>query len=76
MNTASNLQLCIKKSQLSFYIYNFQGGMKAVVWTDTLQALIMLAGCLAVFIKSTMEVGGFAETWSALERGGRLNMFK
>lgn len=50
--------------------------MKAVVWTDTLQTVIMLAGTLAVFIKSTMVVGGFGEAWAALGRGGRLNMLK
>ena len=30
---------------------NLQGGMKAVVWTDVFQTLIMYAGMLAILIK-------------------------
>ncbi|CAK8683331.1 unnamed protein product [Clavelina lepadiformis] len=56
-------------------IYTALGGMKAVVWTDTLQTCIMLAGSLAALIKATTHVGGFHKVWAALDRGGRLNFF-
>ena len=49
--------------------------MKAVVWTDTLQAFIILAGSLTATVKSLIVVGGFENVWNALERGGRNNAF-
>jgi len=47
--------------------------MKAVVWTDTLQTIIMLVGMLAAFIKAIVSVGGMDNLFAALERGNRQN---
>ncbi|CAK8694773.1 unnamed protein product [Clavelina lepadiformis] len=55
--------------------YTAFGGMKAVVWVDTIQAGIMLAGVLAVLIRTTMIVGGFNNVWVALEESGRDNFW-
>ena len=32
-------------------MYTFQGGMRAVVWTDVFQALVMFGGMLAILIQ-------------------------
>ena len=40
---------------------SLQGGIKAVLWADTVQLLIMISGLLAVAIRGCMEVGGIAE---------------
>lgn len=53
-----------------------QGGMKAVIWTDAMQAGIMLAGLLAGLIGGLLYVGGFNEVYEALDRSGRLNFFE
>ncbi|NXS31411.1 SC5A3 protein, partial [Pomatostomus ruficeps] len=37
------------------------GGLVAVIYTDTLQALLMIIGALTLMIISLMEVGGFEE---------------
>jgi sodium/myo-inositol cotransporter 3 len=37
------------------------GGLVAVIYTDTLQALLMIVGALTLMIISMMEVGGFEE---------------
>ncbi|XP_028937800.1 sodium/myo-inositol cotransporter [Ornithorhynchus anatinus] len=37
------------------------GGLVAVIYTDTLQALLMIAGALTLMVLSLMEVGGFEE---------------
>lgn len=37
------------------------GGLVAVIYTDTLQALLMIVGALTLMIISLMEVGGFEE---------------
>ncbi|XP_066952744.1 sodium-coupled monocarboxylate transporter 1-like isoform X3 [Macrobrachium rosenbergii] len=50
----------------------YEGGAKAVVYTDTLQAFIMLAGILAVIIKGCSEVGGGTESWKIDEEHGRI----
>ncbi|XP_045162434.2 sodium-coupled monocarboxylate transporter 2-like [Mercenaria mercenaria] len=41
-------------------VYTSIGGIKAVIWTDVFQMLIMLTGIIAVLIKSTVDVGGTA----------------
>ncbi|XP_074852557.1 sodium/myo-inositol cotransporter [Carettochelys insculpta] len=37
------------------------GGLVAVIYTDTLQALLMIIGALTLMIISIMEIGGFEE---------------
>ncbi|XP_031634441.1 sodium-coupled monocarboxylate transporter 1-like [Contarinia nasturtii] len=48
------------------------GGLRAVVWTDF---MVMLAAIIIIILLGTNNVGGFANVWSAAERGGRLIMF-
>jgi len=47
--------------------------MKAVIWTDTLQAVVMLAGMVSVFIKTSVDVGGLSHITEAMRRSERLN---
>lgn len=44
-------------------IYTALGGMKAVLWTDSFQVIMMIAGVLATLIQGSIEVGGFAKAW-------------
>ncbi|XP_058058120.1 sodium-coupled monocarboxylate transporter 1-like [Anopheles bellator] len=55
--------------------YTTVGGLRAVVWTDTLQFVLMVGACIAVIALGTVSVGGFAEVWQAAERGKRLIFF-
>lgn len=41
-------------------IYTSIGGIKAVVWTDVFQSIVMIAGILAVVIKSCVGAGGLS----------------
>lgn len=52
--------------------YTTIGGLKAVIWTDTIQMMIMLAGLIAVLIKISMDVGGIGEIWRISAEGDRL----
>ena len=54
----------------------FQGGMKAVVWTDTIQAFIMLAGLLLVCIMGSAKAGGPAYVYQTAKDIGRFNFKK
>ncbi|XP_048730498.1 sodium-coupled monocarboxylate transporter 1-like [Ostrea edulis] len=55
--------------------YTTLGGMKAVIWTDVFQTLVMFAGMLAVFIQGCIKVGGLGEMWNINYEGGRINFF-
>lgn len=47
--------------------------MKAVLWADTIQFFIMVAGLLAIAIQGTVKLGGTANIWRICEEGGRIN---
>jgi hypothetical protein len=44
-----------KKSKERIHVFH-QGGMKAVIWTDVLQASIMLVGLLAAIIQGCKRI--------------------
>ena len=50
----------------------FQGGMKAVLWTDTFQVGMMMIGILTVLIRGSIEVGGFQKAWDIAYDSGRI----
>ncbi|NXT95533.1 SC5A6 protein, partial [Anhinga rufa] len=48
------------------------GGLKAVIWTDVFQTLVMFAGQLAVIVVGAQRVGGMARVWRLAEREGKI----
>ncbi|CAF3621225.1 unnamed protein product [Rotaria sordida] len=54
------------------FISVYEGGMKAVIWTDVLQAIVIAVGLLAVAIQGLIILGGFKRTFSIASRGGRI----
>ncbi|XP_069102394.1 sodium-coupled monocarboxylate transporter 1-like isoform X2 [Argopecten irradians] len=55
--------------------YTFLGGMKAVVWTDVFQSLVMVAGILAIVIQGSISVGGLDKVWQVNEDWDRIKFF-
>jgi len=55
--------------------YTALGGMKAVIWVDFVQAFVMIFGCVSVFVKTSVEVGGIEKIWESLENGNRTNFW-
>ncbi|XP_069949268.1 sodium-dependent multivitamin transporter-like [Cherax quadricarinatus] len=51
------------------------GGVKAVVYTDVLQTLLMFSGMLLVTIICTINAGGVANVWNIADHGGRIIFF-
>ena len=45
-----------------------QGGMKAVLWADTIQMVIMMSGLLTLLILGSQAVGGFDKVWKIAVR--------
>uniref|UniRef100_H2SYH0 Sodium-dependent multivitamin transporter n=1 Tax=Takifugu rubripes TaxID=31033 RepID=H2SYH0_TAKRU len=50
----------------------FQGGLKAVIWTDVFQTVVMFAGQLAVIVVGASQAGGMAEVWRIAVNGSRI----
>uniref|UniRef100_T1IVP0 Sodium-dependent multivitamin transporter n=1 Tax=Strigamia maritima TaxID=126957 RepID=T1IVP0_STRMM len=56
-------------------LYTTVGGMKAVMWTDVVQIMVMFAAMLAVIIQGLLLLGGFRNVLDIAGRGGRLDTF-
>uniref|UniRef100_A0A3Q3GQE8 Solute carrier family 5 member 8, like n=1 Tax=Labrus bergylta TaxID=56723 RepID=A0A3Q3GQE8_9LABR len=56
-------------------LYCTLGGLKAVIWTDVLQMVIMLAGFVAVIARGAVLQGGLTKIWEDSDQGGRLEAF-
>ncbi|KAM9408554.1 sodium-coupled monocarboxylate transporter 1 [Pholidichthys leucotaenia] len=56
-------------------IYCTLGGLKAVIWTDVLQMVIMLVGFVAVIARGAVIRGGLTQIWEDAREGGRLKAF-
>nr|CAD7576595.1 unnamed protein product [Timema californicum] len=50
----------------------WQGGLKAVVWTDVIQTFIMFGAMLLVIIKGTLDIGGISVVWERNFMSGRI----
>lgn len=55
--------------------YTTVGGLKAVVYTDALQFILMVGATLVVMFLGVGLTGGFSGVWESAERGGRLIFF-
>lgn len=50
--------------------------MKAVVWTDTFQVIVLYTAMVAVLVKGTVDMGGFSVVWERNAEGSRTTLFK
>lgn len=41
----------------------FKGGLKAVVWTDVIQTIVMFGAMVLVIVKGTLDIGGVGTVW-------------
>ncbi|XP_063968606.1 sodium-coupled monocarboxylate transporter 1-like [Lytechinus pictus] len=53
--------------------YTTIGGMKAVLWTDVFQVIVMMIGFLAIVIETCRRLGGLGEAWRIADEGGRID---
>uniref|UniRef100_A0A8C3I3A7 Solute carrier family 5 member 6 n=1 Tax=Chrysemys picta bellii TaxID=8478 RepID=A0A8C3I3A7_CHRPI len=54
-------------------LYTTLGGLKAVIWTDVFQTLVMFAGQLAVIVVGTIKVGGMGRVWQLAADQGKIS---
>ncbi|CAF1160783.1 unnamed protein product [Adineta steineri] len=70
--TGLNIWLSVVSIGVICTFYSSVGGMKAVIWTDVLQAVVILVGLLATIIKGLIVMGGFGPVFSIASKGGRI----
>ncbi|CAF1046570.1 unnamed protein product [Adineta ricciae] len=70
--TGLNIWLSVFTSGIVCTFYSSLGGMKAVIWTDVLQALVMLIGLLSAILQGLIVLGGFGPTFSIASKGDRI----
>ncbi len=51
----------------AFTIYVVIGGYTAVVWTDTIQAIILFVGFILMAVLSVQHIGGLDNLYSAMD---------
>jgi Na+/pantothenate symporter len=62
---------------LYHYHVCWQGGLRAVVYTDTFQAVVIVVGVLTLVTKGVYDLGGLGEVWRRALDGQRLdNVFE
>eukprot|EP00397_Hematodinium_sp_SG-2012_P031775 GEMP01033771.1.p1 GENE.GEMP01033771.1~~GEMP01033771.1.p1 ORF type:complete len:654 (+),score=118.16 GEMP01033771.1:25-1962(+) len=55
--------------------YTTIGGMKAVMWTDVFQALVMFGSFIAIIWKGSNDAGGASKVFDANYQSGRVQLF-
>ncbi|CAG5132760.1 unnamed protein product [Candidula unifasciata] len=55
--------------------YTSIGGIRAVVWTDVFQLVVVWVGLLVLMFKGANDAGGWAQVWQISRDGSRLPKF-
>ncbi|XP_060553235.1 sodium-coupled monocarboxylate transporter 1-like [Ruditapes philippinarum] len=55
-------------------LYTMLGGIKTVLWTDSLQLIIMFAGLLTLVITGLNRTGGLTKAWETASTHGRIEL--
>ncbi|KAF2897368.1 hypothetical protein ILUMI_08807, partial [Ignelater luminosus] len=73
--TGINLHVTALFMFLLCIFYTTIGGVKAVVWADTLQFAVTLSTFFCLLIMGTISVGGLSIIWERAKGGDRLHFF-
>lgn len=71
--TGFDLWLSVLTLGIVCTIYTALGGLKAVIWTDVFQTLVMFLGQLAVIIVGSAKVGGLGHVWEVASQRGLIS---
>ena len=61
LHLGMSVNACIYLTAVLVGIYTISGGLAAVVYTDMIQCIIMIGGCLLVLVIGIIDVGGIDE---------------
>ncbi|XP_019304856.1 sodium-dependent multivitamin transporter isoform X1 [Panthera pardus] len=71
--TGFDLWLSVLTLGIVCTIYTALGGLKAVIWTDVFQTLVMFLGQLVVIIVGSTRVGGLGNAWEVASQHGLIS---
>ncbi|XP_041863103.1 sodium/iodide cotransporter isoform X2 [Melanotaenia boesemani] len=71
--TGLNMWVSLFSTGIICTLYTTLGGMKAVIWTDVFQIIVMLSGFIAVLIHGTVLVGSPSQVLEIAINGSRVN---
>ncbi|XP_071493671.1 sodium-coupled monocarboxylate transporter 1-like [Diadema antillarum] len=55
-------------------LYSTLGGIKAIVWSDVLQGVVIFVGIVVALVMGCQRVGGMGEVWRIAKQGDRLQV--
>lgn len=61
-----NYYLGIVLGAVIVIVYCFSGGVRAEIWTDTVQGVVMIGSLLLLLVVAIAHCGGFGELWTQL----------
>ncbi len=68
-----NIETCIVGIGLLCIVYTVVGGIEAVIWTDVVQALVLIAGAVISIVYLSYQLdGGWSNTFRIASEDGRL----
>ncbi|KAL3871315.1 hypothetical protein ACJMK2_039322 [Sinanodonta woodiana] len=70
--TGLSLELSIVAIGVVCTFYTALGGLRAVVWSDTFQTFVVMAGLIAVIVQGAIDLGGIGNVWSIAYHGERI----
>ncbi|XP_071480946.1 sodium-coupled monocarboxylate transporter 2-like, partial [Diadema antillarum] len=70
--TGMDLWTAVMSTGAVCIFYSTVGGIKAVLWADSLQALVIVGGLIAIIVKGTIDVGGVDEVIRRGVEGNRI----
>ncbi|XP_046363311.1 sodium-coupled monocarboxylate transporter 1-like [Haliotis rufescens] len=73
--TGLDLRLSISSVGIIVTFYTALGGMKTVLWTDSLQTIIIVLGLISLLVQGSLAVGGFSKAWEIARERTRLRFF-
>ncbi|KAI5633096.1 sodium:solute symporter family domain-containing protein [Phthorimaea operculella] len=73
--TGLNTYLAVSLVYVVCIFYASQGGMKAVIMTDTFQSVVLLGSLATVLAMGAAKVGGLDFVWDHARETGRLHFF-
>uniref|UniRef100_A0A673U0L8 Sodium-dependent multivitamin transporter n=1 Tax=Suricata suricatta TaxID=37032 RepID=A0A673U0L8_SURSU len=71
--TGFDLWLSVLTLGIVCTVYTALGGLKAVIWTDVFQTLVMFLGQLVVIIVGANAVGGLGSVWEVASQHGLIS---
>ncbi|XP_049582623.1 sodium/iodide cotransporter isoform X2 [Syngnathus scovelli] len=71
--TGLNMWMSLFSTGIICTVYTTLGGIKAVIWTDVFQIVVMFSGFVAIYIRGIVLVGGPAAVLEIANNGLRIN---